>query len=145
MFNRSPTSCGEASFPITFNLEFDQERFEAHDLRRWVRFFSITVGCSPLHAGASKESFVVSVLGCPHFGCPERDEDMSQFQESLPSTGGKAQSFTPDAARNTSHPQVAHNVALVLGGGGAAGMPGRSGSSQAWPKRVSTSQRPPIW
>jgi NTE family protein len=33
---------------------------------------------------------------------------MSQFHESIPSTGGKAQSFTPD-------------VALVLGGGGAAG------------------------
>ena len=46
---------------------------------------------------------------------------MSQFHESLPSTGGKAQSFTPDSARRTSHPQVAHNVALVLGGGGAAG------------------------
>jgi NTE family protein len=46
---------------------------------------------------------------------------MSQFHESLPSTGGKAQSFTPDSARRTAHPQVAHNVALVLGGGGAAG------------------------
>ena len=46
---------------------------------------------------------------------------MSQFQESLPSTGGKAQSFTSDSARRTSHPQVAHHVALVLGGGGAAG------------------------
>src|SRR5580700_2433412 len=33
---------------------------------------------------------------------------MSQFHESLPSTGGKAQSLTP-------------GVALVLGGGGAAG------------------------
>ena len=46
---------------------------------------------------------------------------MSQFQESLPSTGGKAQSFTPGSARRTSYPQVAHNLALVLGGGGAAG------------------------
>jgi NTE family protein len=46
---------------------------------------------------------------------------MSQFLESLPSTGGKAQSFTLDSVRGTSHPQVAHNVALVLGGGGAAG------------------------
>ena len=46
---------------------------------------------------------------------------MSQFHESLPSTGGKAQSFTPDSARRTSHPEVDHNVALVLGGGGAAG------------------------
>src|SRR6202030_4375225 len=46
---------------------------------------------------------------------------MSQFQESLPSIGGKAQSFKPESARRTSHPQVAHNVALVLGGGGAAG------------------------
>jgi NTE family protein len=42
---------------------------------------------------------------------------MSQLHESLPSTGGKAQSFTPDP----SHSQVDHNVALVLGGGGAAG------------------------
>ena len=49
---------------------------------------------------------------------------MSQFHESLPSTGGNAQSFTPDPARRTSHPQAAHHVALVLGGGGAAG--------QAW-------------
>jgi len=46
---------------------------------------------------------------------------MSQFQEPLPSTGGNAQSFTPDSVRRTSHPQAAHNVALVLGGGGAAG------------------------
>lgn len=48
---------------------------------------------------------------------------MSQFHESLPSTGDKAQSFTLDSVR-PSHPQVAHNVALVLGAGGAAG--------QAW-------------
>ena len=46
---------------------------------------------------------------------------MSQFQESLPSTAGKAASFRPDAARRTSDPHVFHNVALVLGGGGAAG------------------------
>ena len=46
---------------------------------------------------------------------------MSQFHEPLPPTGGKAQSLTPDSVRHTSHPQVAHNVALVLGGGGAAG------------------------
>ena len=46
---------------------------------------------------------------------------MSQFHESLPSTGGKAQSLTPDPTRRTSHPQVDRNVALVLGGGGAAG------------------------
>ena len=41
---------------------------------------------------------------------------MSQFQESPPST-----SFTPDLAPRTSHPPVPHSVALVLGGGGAAG------------------------
>ena len=46
---------------------------------------------------------------------------MSQFHESLPSTRAKAQSFTPDSVPRTSHPQVVHNVALVLGGGGAAG------------------------
>jgi NTE family protein len=46
---------------------------------------------------------------------------MSQFHESLPSTGGKARSVTLDSVRRTSHPQVVHNVALVLGGGGAAG------------------------
>jgi len=46
---------------------------------------------------------------------------MSQFHESLPSTGGKTQSFTLDSVRRASHPQVVHNVALVLGGGGAAG------------------------
>jgi NTE family protein len=46
---------------------------------------------------------------------------MSQFQASLPSTGSNTQSFTPDSARRTSHPQVDHNLALVLGGGGAAG------------------------
>jgi NTE family protein len=46
---------------------------------------------------------------------------MSQFHESLPSAGGNAQSFTLDSVRRTSHPQVVHNVALVLGGGGAAG------------------------
>jgi len=46
---------------------------------------------------------------------------MSQFHESLPPAGGKAQSFTLDSVRRTSHPQVVHRVALVLGGGGAAG------------------------
>jgi NTE family protein len=46
---------------------------------------------------------------------------MSQFHASLPPTGGKAQSFTLDSVRRTPHPRVAHNVALVLGGGGAAG------------------------
>jgi NTE family protein len=46
---------------------------------------------------------------------------MSQFHESLPSAGGKARPFTPDSARRTPHPQLARNVALVLGGGGAAG------------------------
>jgi NTE family protein len=46
---------------------------------------------------------------------------MSQFHEPLPSTGGKAQSFTLDSVQRTSHPHVVHNVALVLGGGGAAG------------------------
>ena len=46
---------------------------------------------------------------------------MSQFHELLPPTGGKAQSLTPDSVRQTSQPQVAHNVALILGGGGAAG------------------------
>src|SRR6516164_4774046 len=40
---------------------------------------------------------------------------MSQFHESLPSAGGKAQSFTPGS------------VALVLGGGGAAGNAGEIG------------------
>ena len=46
---------------------------------------------------------------------------MSQFHESLPSTGGKAQSFPLDPVRRTSHSHTAHKVALVLGGGGAAG------------------------
>ncbi|HXO57842.1 MAG TPA: patatin-like phospholipase family protein, partial [Mycobacterium sp.] len=46
---------------------------------------------------------------------------MSQFHESLPLTAGKTQSFTLDSARHASHPQAVHNVALVLGGGGAAG------------------------
>jgi NTE family protein len=46
---------------------------------------------------------------------------MSQFHESLPSTGGKSRSFTLDSLLRTSHPQLVHNVALVLGGGGAAG------------------------
>jgi NTE family protein len=46
---------------------------------------------------------------------------MSHFHESLPSTAGTFESFTLDSVRGTSHPQLAHNVALVLGGGGAAG------------------------
>src|SRR5580704_2737397 len=46
---------------------------------------------------------------------------MSQFHESPPSIGWRAQSGTPDSARRTSHPEADHNVALVLGGGGAAG------------------------
>jgi len=46
---------------------------------------------------------------------------MPQFHESLPPAGGQAQSFTLDSVRRTSHRPVARNVALVLGGGGAAG------------------------
>jgi NTE family protein len=46
---------------------------------------------------------------------------MSQFHEPLPSNGSHAQSFAVGSARATSHPQLAHRVALVLGGGGAAG------------------------
>ncbi len=46
---------------------------------------------------------------------------MSQFHESLPSTGGKTQSFTPESARRRSYSQTNHHIALVLGGGGAAG------------------------
>jgi NTE family protein len=46
---------------------------------------------------------------------------MSQIHESLPSTGDNARSFTLDSLRRASHPQVIHSVALVLGGGGAAG------------------------
>jgi NTE family protein len=49
---------------------------------------------------------------------------MSQSYESAPSTGGKAQPFTPDSVRRTSRPPVVHDVALVVGAGGAAG--------QAW-------------
>jgi len=46
---------------------------------------------------------------------------MSQYHEPLPLTGGKTQSFALGSVRATSNPQVAHNLALVLGGGGAAG------------------------
>jgi NTE family protein len=46
---------------------------------------------------------------------------MSQFQESVPPAGIQARSFSPDSAPRPSHPQLAHNLALVLGGGGAAG------------------------
>jgi len=46
---------------------------------------------------------------------------MPQFHESLPPAGGSAQSGPPDPVRRRSHPQLAGNVALVLGGGGAAG------------------------
>jgi NTE family protein len=46
---------------------------------------------------------------------------MAQFHESLPSTGGRPQSFPPDPLRRTQVPQTVHNLALVLGGGGAAG------------------------
>jgi NTE family protein len=46
---------------------------------------------------------------------------MSQFHESLPPTGGKTESVTLGSVLPTSHPEVVHDVALVLGGGGAAG------------------------
>jgi NTE family protein len=46
---------------------------------------------------------------------------MSQFYESSPSTGGRVQSIALDSQLRTSHSQVVHNIALVLGGGGAAG------------------------
>ena len=46
---------------------------------------------------------------------------MSQSHESLPSTAGGVQPFTTGSVRDTSRPDVAHHLALVLGGGGAAG------------------------
>ncbi len=46
---------------------------------------------------------------------------MSQFHESLSSIEGQAGSFKPDSGRRTPPPQAAHTLALVLGGGGAAG------------------------
>jgi NTE family protein len=46
---------------------------------------------------------------------------MSQFQEPVLPAGDQARSFSPGSARRTSHRQLAHNLALVLGGGGAAG------------------------
>ena len=49
---------------------------------------------------------------------------MSQFHESPSSSGDKARSFPLDSPRATSHAEPAHELALVLGGGGAAG--------QAW-------------
>jgi NTE family protein len=49
---------------------------------------------------------------------------MSQFHEPLPLAGGKARSLPLDPVRRASHRPAVHHVALVLGGGGAAG--------QAW-------------
>jgi NTE family protein len=46
---------------------------------------------------------------------------MTHDPQSTSSRGGKAGSIAINSARRTSHPQGAHNVALVLGGGGAAG------------------------
>jgi len=46
---------------------------------------------------------------------------MSQFNESLPSTGGNLQSFTSGSPRRTPLPREGRHVAVVLGGGGAAG------------------------
>jgi NTE family protein len=46
---------------------------------------------------------------------------MSQFHEPLPSTGAIARSSTLDSVQRTSQRQMPHGVALVLGGGGAAG------------------------
>ena len=46
---------------------------------------------------------------------------MSHIHESHPSTGKDARSFADPPERRTSHPRVGHDVAVVLGGGGAAG------------------------
>jgi NTE family protein len=46
---------------------------------------------------------------------------MPQLYESSPSTGGGVQSIALDSQLHTSRSQVVHNIALVLGGGGAAG------------------------
>jgi NTE family protein len=46
---------------------------------------------------------------------------MSQFYEPYPSTGGRVQSIALDSQLRTSQSQVVHSIALVLGGGGAAG------------------------
>lgn len=46
---------------------------------------------------------------------------MPQLQEPTPPAGDQARSSSPGSARRTPNPQLAHNLALVLGGGGAAG------------------------
>ena len=46
---------------------------------------------------------------------------MTHSHASLPPAGDGARSSTLDSARGASHPQTVHNIALVLGGGGAAG------------------------
>lgn len=46
---------------------------------------------------------------------------MSHSDEPLPSTGSRAQSLTHDSLPPTTGSHVEHNLALVLGGGGAAG------------------------
>jgi hypothetical protein len=46
---------------------------------------------------------------------------MSQFHESLQLTGGKAQSSEPGSVQAASNSHEGHDLALVLGGGGAAG------------------------
>ena len=81
---------------------------------------SFIVGCSPLHAGVSKASSSL-VPGARICGFPERDHHMSQFHESLQLTGGKAQSSEPGSVQAASNSREGHDLALVLGGGGAAG------------------------
>lgn len=63
---------------------------------------------------------VAAGIGCPG-NRTAHPQPESRHHESLSPAGGKAQSFTLYSVRRTSHPQVVHNVALVLGGGGAAG------------------------
>ena len=113
---------------------FVQKRCRSARSKEVIRFFSFTFGCSPLHAGVSdlrRHRFVDIRI----FGCLKGTRTCRSFTNRSHRSGAKPN--PPRRTRCTSHPQVAHNVALVLGGGGAAGTAWGSASSSAWPKRVS--------
>ncbi len=135
--------CGGTSRPTIFVPSSFRSAVAAHGLRRWVRFFSLTVRCSPRHAGATRASS--SVLGRPHLGCPERDKTCRNFKNRSRRLGAKHdpwRSTRCDVCRSRRQFTALRWFSVV---GGLPETRGRSVSSQVWPKPVSIWQRLPIW
>jgi hypothetical protein len=129
--------CGEGAVRLLSAFGSIGSAVAAHDLRRWFRFSLFTVGHSPLHAGAPRASSS-SVLGCPHPRCLKETKSCHSRKARSHELGMKLDPCLP--ARPHSRPTLSRLTTLpwfwaVVG---LPEAPGRSGSWQVWPKRVST-------